>query len=160
MWVIVSAPVAANEIVDVIACDPPDAAFCASAVRVAIPVDTAVVPDAPGSAVWHWTNRVAGAVKVVPLPDPRMVLSHALARLTADSPTVMTSSSHVRWCTAVGIRLCIDQGHRGSLRPRPRWSSTTAWSASRPASGSLWSGCDPNERAGDGAGGRSGRGSA
>src|SRR4051812_30241916 len=77
-----------------IAIDPADAAAKPNACR-AVVDDTAVVPAEPGSAVWSCTYKVAGAVNVTPLPAPRITFSHAFARFTALSPTVIAAPLRV-----------------------------------------------------------------
>jgi hypothetical protein len=71
-------------------------AFDAGAAHVAatrvVTADTAVVPAAPGSAVWSWMNGVAMPVNEV----PRMTLSHGVQRFADEMPTVIRCTP-VRW---------------------------------------------------------------
>jgi hypothetical protein len=68
--------------------EPPEAAFHVTAFLVVDPTDTAVVPAAPGSAVWSWMNGVAIAENAVFL----RTFKTAFAKLTALIPAVMMLS--------------------------------------------------------------------
>jgi hypothetical protein len=94
MWVNVSdvPPFVHTGAVPDMAIAPELAADCVTATRVADPTAAAVAPDAPGSAVCSFTNKVATAVNVV--PAPRITFSHGLARLVVETPTVMTLPLH------------------------------------------------------------------
>ena len=90
MWVNVSEPDAHDAHdgrVVVIDFYPADAADHAMMTRVVF-AEAAVVPAAPGSAVWSFTYVLVGAVNAVP---PSMS-SHLFASVVAASPTVIGRS--------------------------------------------------------------------
>lgn len=93
MWVTVSEvpPLVHDGWVPVNAIAPEDAAENVTAERVVEPADTALVPLAPGSAVWICTY-VAPMAKLL----LRTPLSMALARLVVLSPTVMVAVLSLR----------------------------------------------------------------
>jgi hypothetical protein len=61
-------PLVHDDAIDVIAFDPADAAAMVACTRVVEPAAAAVVPAAPGSAVWSFTKHVA--VAKVPSSHP------------------------------------------------------------------------------------------